>query len=199
MSCFTAFRTVNAPGLTLYQKPDDASAPQPPPVIFPIDLPELPVPNTAISRPPLPAERPAERPPVRVPPTLAEVRSHADRGDWLKAIQCCEELLRLDGLNARAHFCHAMVLEQTACHTEAERALRRAIYLDRRYVLPHYYLALLLQSHGDPRQAMRSFDNTLDLLTPCADSEVVPDADGITVAELKKLARTHLEILRDRL
>ena len=211
MSCFTAFRTVNAPGLTLYQKPEDGSFPRPP-AVFPINLPEVPGVSfspldrpldRSIERPPdWPMDRPLDRltarAPASVPPTLADVRRHADQGDWLKAVQCCEELLRQDGLNARAHFCHALVLEQTARHTEAERSLRRAIYLDRKFVLPHYYLALLLQSHGDPRRAMRSFDNTLDLLRSCPDSDVVPDADGITVAELKKLAQTHLDILRER-
>jgi chemotaxis protein methyltransferase CheR len=117
----------------------------------------------------------------------------------LKAVQRCEELLRLDALNARVHFCYGLVLEQTARHGEAERSLRRAIYLDRRFVLPHYYLALLLQSHGEPRQAVRSFENTLDLLRSCLGSNVVPDGDGITVAELRKLAETHLELLRERL
>ncbi len=197
MSCFTAFQAVNAPGLTLYQKPEEGFSAQPP-AVFPIVLPDLhDVP------PPLPlayARGSAQsRGREAAVVTLDEVRGHADQGDWLKAVECCEELLRRDGLNARVHFCYALVLEQTARHVEAERSLRRAIYLDRRFVLPHYYLALLLQSHGDPRQAMRSFDNTLDLLRSCPGSGVVPDGDGITAAELRKLAQTHLDILRERI
>jgi chemotaxis protein methyltransferase CheR len=208
MSCFTAFQAVNAPGLTLYQKPVEGSAPLPPPV-FPLTLPETPAIRLGPLSPlPLAYASSSETSvPLAVPSrdregavvTLDEVRAHADRGDWLKAAHCCEELLRHDALNARVHFCYGLVLEQTARHGEAERSLRRAIYLDRRFVLPHYYLALLLQSHGDPRQAMRSFDNTLELLRSCPNSGVVPDGDGITVAELRKLAETHLEILRERL
>jgi len=84
-------------------------------------------------------------------------------------------------------------------HAAAERSLRRAIYLDRQYVLAHYYLGLLLQSRDDPRQAARSFENALDLLGPRRDADTFADADGITVAELRKLAKTHVEILRERI
>jgi len=130
--------------------------------------------------------------------TLEDVRRCADRGEWKNAALCCERLLKKDNLNATVHFYHGLVLEQMRNHVAAERSLRQAIYLDRRFVLAHYYLGLSLQSRGDPGQAARSFDNTLDLLLPRCDAEVLADADGITVAELMNLARLHLEILRER-
>ena len=133
-----------------------------------------------------------------VSPTLADVRRHADQGAWESAALCCEQLLKKDNLNSTSHFYHAMVLEQMGRHDEAERSLRRAIYLDRQSVLAHYYLGLFLQSHGDRRQAERSFENALELLRSRSDAGVFADADGITVAELRKLAKMHIEILRER-
>ena len=65
-------------------------------------------------------------------------------------------------------------------------------------MLAHYYLGLLLQSTGDPRQAARSFENALALLHPLRDSESLANADGITAAELRKLAQMHLDILGER-
>jgi chemotaxis protein methyltransferase CheR len=184
LSCFTSFRVVNAPGVTLYQKPDQ---PVPGPgADVPAMVPPVPLAPLMASRGAVPA------------PALEDVRRHADSGAWEDAIHCCEQLLANNNLNSTVHFYHALVLEQMKRHAEADRSLRRAIYLDRQSVLPHYYLGLLLQSQGDPRQAARSFENTLELLRTRPDAEVFADADGITVAELKKLASTHLEILRQR-
>jgi chemotaxis protein methyltransferase CheR len=83
-------------------------------------------------------------------------------------------------------------------HGDGERALRRAIYLNRHAILPHYYLGLLLQSRGDPRHAARSLENAIEILGLLPDSEILEDADGITAGEMKSLARTHLDVLRER-
>ena len=202
MTFFKSFRTVNAPGVTLYQKAaESASAPSadgfsiaaPPP---------SPPPSRQISSVPKARASESTGPAVAgstfAAPTLKDVRDHADRGAWEDAARCCEHLLEKDNLNSAVHFYHALVQEQMRKHSEAERSLRRAIYLDRQSVLAHYYLGLLLQSRGDSLQAARSLENTYELLRPRRDDEVFADADGITVAELKQLAKMHIEILRER-
>jgi chemotaxis protein methyltransferase CheR len=80
---------------------------------------------------------------------------------------------------------------------EAKRSLRRAIELDRQSVLPHYYLGLFLQSHGDLRDAARLFERVLELLNHRRDADVFTDADGMTAAELKNLVKMHIETLEE--
>jgi len=192
MTYFTSFHTVNAPGVTLYQKPKRAF-PLPVPLAS-MTIPAIPAPSAA-----LPASSPTSTPAAEPAGlTLADARRYADRGAWESANRCCEELLKKDNLTSVVHFYHALVLEQLRRHAEAERSLRRAIYLDRQAVLPHYYLGLFLQSKGDLRLAARSFENATDLLAQRGDTERFPDADGITTAELRRLAAMHLEILRER-
>jgi chemotaxis protein methyltransferase CheR len=189
MTSFASFHTVNAPGVTLYQRPDTPRRPETAAEIF--AMPPLP------PMPAVPQVRDLTTEPTHsAPPTLAKVRHFADSGAWESAARCCEELLREDNLKANVHFYHGLVLEQMNKHVEAETALRRALYLDRQSVLSHYYLGLFLQSRGDPRQAARCFENTLNLLQSRHEADGFPDADGITSAELKKLAAMHLEILR---
>jgi chemotaxis protein methyltransferase CheR len=194
MNYFSSFRTVNAPGVTLYQKPDAEYVGQDD-ILRPIV--GRPTGDEADA-----ASRPIDnRPQVDNLPhkvTLADVRHHADQGEWESAARLCEQLLRKDNLNSVVHFYQALVLGQMRRQDEAERSLRRAIYLDRQFVLAHYYLGIFLQSHGDLRLAARSFQNTLDLLRSRRDTDILADADGITVAELKKLAKMHLEILLER-
>jgi chemotaxis protein methyltransferase CheR len=195
MTSFTSFCAVNAPGVTLYRK-----APQWTNVAAAIDpgIAPLPLPH---SQPPIACTGfPQTKAPSNsaVEHTLADVRLYADRGEWENAVKCCEQLLKEDSLNSLAHFYHALVLGQMGRHSEAELALRRAIYLDRQSALAHYYLGLFLQSRGDPRQAARSFENAIELLESRRDADVITDADGMTVAEMKKLAKMHLEVLQTR-
>jgi chemotaxis protein methyltransferase CheR len=186
MICFTSFRIVNAPGVTLYQKPDEPAAGSEGGVFAAPSPPPRRIRPSAIETPAVKMEL----------PTLSDVRKLANEGDWENAAMCCEQLLKQDNLNSSAHFYLALVLEQMRKHDDAERSLRRAIYLNRQSVLAHYYLGLFLQSRGDSRQAARSFENALELLCKRSDEEVFADADGITVAELKKLATMHLGIRR---
>jgi chemotaxis protein methyltransferase CheR len=195
MRSFTSFHTVNAPGVTLYQKPGHP-APVPARDVFEM----VPAPPLRPVSPwlPAPAFSGPSPAPVEHSPTLEDARRQADRGAWEDAANCCTRLLEKDNLNSEVHFYHALVLEQMQKHADAERSLRRAIYLDRQFVLPHYYLGLLLQSRGDARQAAHSFQNALELLSRRSGNEVLADADGITVAEMTKLARMQLEILRGK-
>jgi chemotaxis protein methyltransferase CheR len=194
MTYFLSFRTVNAPGVTLYQKQASELVGQDcilQPIFNRPACDEANATSWSIDNRPQVDNLPDL-------PTLADVRRYADEGAWESAVRGCEQLLQKDSLNSAVHFYHALVLEQMGRHDEAERSLRQAIYLDRQFVLAHYYLGLFLQSRGNGRQAERCFENALDLLLSRGDADIFADADGITVAELRKLAKIHIEILQER-
>ena len=196
MTFFTSFRTVMAPGVTLYQKPAQ-SVPEPGPggSVVAMPPPAAPLPATRVSAGSLPPQKNIDA--VRQS-GIAQVRRHADRGEWENAARCCEKLLKIDNRNSDVHFYRGLVLDQMHRRPEAERSLRRAIELDRQSVLPRYYLGLLLQSGGDGCEAAQAFENALELLSARLDADIFADADGITVAELKKLVTMHIETLRER-
>lgn len=240
---FRQFRTVSAPGTTLYKKTAEAAgraapleslawpAPDTAPAALPLTEFErahggLPAGHTLASSPALDlpaAPSRAQRAPqlkvgaseqresarsiragaLRCPSepsaeagALAGVRALADRGDWQGASACCRRLLEADGLNPEIHFYLALALEQLGAPAEAELSLRRALYLDRGLVLAHYHLALFLQKNKNVPQAVRSFENVLELLSRGDDGDLVTGADGMTVAGLKELTEMHLEVLR---
>jgi chemotaxis protein methyltransferase CheR len=190
MTDFRSFRAVNAPGVTLYQKPCtpgtnlEAAAP------------------FLVWQPAATPERSFDPPQVSVPenlPTLAALRRHEDNGEWADAACCGRELIERDPLNAAAHFCYGLALEQLGNRAEAERSLRRALYLDRRAALTHYHLGLLLRSSGESRQAERHFRNALDLLARTSGGENLAGGDGITVAGLRRLAQAQIESLHSEI
>lgn len=190
MTHFTSFRVLNAPGVTLYQKPSVTSQNPAEEAAFLTRAPD-PLPPPGV----LDIQQAASG---RSVATLDLLRRYANERNWEDALRCCEELLTVDPLNPLVHFHCALVFEQAGNRSESERSLRRAIYLDRQSALSHYHLGSLLRSRGDLRQARRSFGNALELLNSRSDREILADADGLTVAELKKLVRMQMETLREK-
>jgi chemotaxis protein methyltransferase CheR len=129
------------------------------------------------------------------PPELASIQAIADQGDLERAAHACERLLQTAKLNPLLHFFHAMILEQMGRRRETQEALRRAIYLDRAFVIAHYYLGLIQQRLGRPKDAFRCFRNTLALLSDFQPGQSIPGADGITAGELTQLTQLHMEAL----
>jgi chemotaxis protein methyltransferase CheR len=202
------FHTMSLPGATLYQKqkqrqtsqangagaeflaalsvndfPKDGAAAEPgPPGMMPGGQPEDP---SAVS------------PAAHSEAAFEQVRLLANRGEWRQAADECQRLIEAGGFDALTHFYYALVLEQLEGTEKAEQALRRAIYLDRKHVLAHYHLGLLQLKERRAIQAARSFENVIQLLAEREDdTQQLAEADGLTVAELKELARAHLEVLR---
>jgi chemotaxis protein methyltransferase CheR len=89
----------------------------------------------------------------------------------------------------------ALILEHTGPPEEAERFLRRAIYLDRGFALAHYHLARLLLARKRTQQARKAFENVLELLARQPADQVLEHGDQITASELRESVRVHLEIL----
>jgi chemotaxis protein methyltransferase CheR len=105
---------------------------------------------------------------------------------------------RREPLNPAAHFEYAMVLFRRGRHSEAERALRRTLYLDRNFVLAHYYLALLLKRRGQTSAARRSLRNARRLLEPARSSHTTDTCSAFSASALLELTQKHFEELAVR-
>lgn len=200
---FRAYRTVNAPGATLYQKTGEPAA-----AGFPLAMPEASAswqpapyaPQQAWSAPVLPAIPAAPRslvePPHAAPviSELTQVRQLADEGKWAAAARGCDGLLERDQLNPAVHFYRALVVENLGDLPGAEGSFRRAIYLDRAFVLAHYHLALLLAKTGRRDAAIQSIRNVERLLARMDKRQEIADADGLTVDDLGRLTAMHLDL-----
>jgi chemotaxis protein methyltransferase CheR len=205
MTHFLSFRAVNAPGVTLYQRPGPPMREEAQTIVAPAATVSL-VSAAGERMEAIAAGLTSGVPAILAPaengkhtPTLDDLRRSADRGDWEEAARYGRELLRSDSLNPAVHFHYALVMEQMGNQAEMERALRRAIYLDRQAPLAHYHLGLLLQSHRELRPAIRCFANALELVRPLSPELILPDADGITAAELTKLVRSRIDALSERI
>src|SRR5260370_42057613 len=105
MTYFTSLRAVNAPGVTLYQKPAEAALDDAAPAQSP-DVPPPPVPREEdFNRPSAPSiPAPGSTGNESSVPTLTRLLELANRGDWDSAACCGRQLLAADNLNASVHF-----------------------------------------------------------------------------------------------
>jgi len=214
---FSNFRTVNTPGAVLYQRTDRPMEPvgtlspfAPPmpslPKVIPLPTGRGEPPGPAPSRRsrPLPSRLvPSASPPAAMPcpgapqpvDRLKVARELADSGQWEKAAAACDAIIAAVPLDAWAHFYRAMVHEQLGEDEQCEKALRRAIYLDRRLVLPHYHLGLFLARKDDAAGAERSFRNAQALLSGLADEQPVNPGEKITVGQMREAVAMHLKLV----
>jgi chemotaxis protein methyltransferase CheR len=199
---FRAFQTLSESGVTVYRK---AGTPAAEPAATPgaagswavesdgpgpetgktapVELPSLAKPDP---RPAAPSDR----------RTTEDLRALADQGAWAEAANYCSLLLESAPLDPVTHFYNALILEHMGRLAEAEKSLRRSIYLERRFVLGHYHLGLLLQRNREASSAARRcFDNVLALLESIEDDFQFGHGDGITAAGLRELTEMHLEVL----
>ena len=139
-------------------------------------------------RPPRPAPAPASA-------DIQAIVDLANAGDWKRAAERCTALLAADPVNAPAHYYYALVLQSTGAHAEAEKALRRAIYLDRGFALAHYQLGLARKEARDVAGCVRALRNTLDALDQVPDETSISPCGLITALDLRELALQQLEIL----
>jgi chemotaxis protein methyltransferase CheR len=128
-------------------------------------------------------------------PTVDEVRTLADRGEWRLAAGRARKLIETGGRNPAAHFVLALVLEHMGSPADAAQSLRRAIFLDRAFIMAHYHLGLVLEQQRDLQGARKAFANVLDLVAARDGGDILEHGDGISAAELKELTKMHLELL----
>jgi len=69
----------------------------------------------------------------------------ANRGEWDQAMVLTRELLKKDKFNPTVYFFQALLEEQTGQMKKAENLLKKTLFLDRKFVLGHYHLGLLMQ------------------------------------------------------
>ncbi len=113
-------------------------------------------------------------------------RACANLGLWMEAEAWCRQAIRLDRLALEAYYTLALVLQHQGNLDDAINAMKKVVYIDRRYILGHFGLAHLYRNNGELTQAQKSLDNARRLLETRATDAVIPGAAGITAGQLQE-------------
>ena len=145
---------------------------------------------------PLAGTRRDPRQPAAAPQhNIATLVELANTGQWAAAARYCEALLQADSCNAAAHYFYALVQQYSGSFEAAEHALKRAIYLDRKFALAHYQLGLVRKDARDIARCSRSFHNVLSALRDVPDDFPASPCGRITANDLRELATQQLAFL----
>jgi chemotaxis protein methyltransferase CheR len=135
--------------------------------------------------------------PDDLPAWVLLVRVLANEGRLREADEACVRALDLHRLSPELHVLHAMLLGAAQQPREAMNAARRALYLDRTFIMAHLQLGDAMSQLGDRDAAERAFRNALGGLAQLPPDADVPGADGVPAARLRQVAESRLRSLRD--
>jgi Flp pilus assembly protein TadD len=94
----------------------------------------------------------------------------------------CEEPLLIEAQLLKATFA-----EEDGDLVEAERAYRRALYVDRKCAIAHFHLALVQRQTGDGAGARRSLQIAAELAVGEDVHKAVPHGDGVCYGRLQEM------------
>ncbi|MGE4218666.1 MAG: protein-glutamate O-methyltransferase CheR [Alphaproteobacteria bacterium] len=158
-------------------------------------VPLAPLPPVADVRPsPLPAV-PSAASLSMLDAELDRLRRHVEAGEDAAARQLAQALLAAYPTAAVCHYHDAILHHDAGDAVAAEAALRRALYLDRGFVLAHHRLALLLLGTGRRDAGRRSLINAARLAGALPRDLPLPEGDGITAGEFGVQVRMQVDRL----
>ena len=136
---------------------------------------------------------PADR--ARDPEVLllsAVLQTHG--GNLIAAEAVCEELLRLDEMNAGAHYVMALCRESAGDFARASDHDQIAAYLDPSFAMPRLHLGLLSRRAGDREAAVRELRQALLLLQREDSARLLVFGGGFGRGALMTLCRAELAL-----
>ena len=95
-----------------------------------------------------------------------------------------------DKCNAHLHYLLATILEEQKKGDEARVSLKKALYLDRNFVLAHFALANLSLRSGKTADARKHFSNVTEILSGYKPDDIIPESEGITAGRLAEIIGT---------
>lgn len=188
------------PGTVAYRPLDPGRAPASPPVYEPLVAPE-PQPAAIMTEPPTRAwiaPTPAIAPPPAPPPAsdlVETVRRLADAGDYAAAEAACRAALAVRPEDPALHLHDGLIQEAMSRPERAESAFKKALYLDRGFVLAHYHLGLLHMARGRSQAAARSLKTAAQIAGTVAAGARLPHGAGLDSDHLRKSVRLLLQTL----
>jgi hypothetical protein len=77
-------------------------------------------------------------------------------------------------------------------HNESVQCLRKAIDLDRDFILAQYQLGQAMRREKNDSRAGHYFQNVLRLLSSLNEESQFAEGDGMTAGQLRRLTEVHL-------
>lgn len=207
-------RSVSLPGTAAYRRAGPDRPPGEPTASPPTaqeEIPPAPAPEIAPEVPQAPAVPKARARPAPAAPALPaepagpaketdvpRIRALCDRGELGAALSACEAGLEANPTDPLLHYYCGLIHRERGLPREAEISFRRAVYLDRSFVMAHYQYGLVLLDNAHTGAGRRSLSNAAQLCRSLPAGFILPEGDGLDAAGLIDMVRLRLDTLSDR-
>lgn len=115
--------------------------------------------------------------------------------DIANAEAVCARCVQTHVTDPELHYLHGVLLLDLRRLPEAEKAVKKALFLDRELAIAHFTLAIILQRSGLVDGAIRSFRNAFRLCERLEPVAIIPLSDGEQAGRLAQMAKQHLDML----
>jgi chemotaxis protein methyltransferase CheR len=116
----------------------------------------------------------------------------ADGGDVDAAEERIGKLLDINSLHLEAIYLLALIHRVRGEDEKEIAQLKKAVYVDRNFVLGHFQMAGFYRRSGRTQEASRSLLNVLDILHGQDDKDLIDGLERLTVGGLRRSAREML-------
>jgi chemotaxis protein methyltransferase CheR len=124
---------------------------------------------------------------------IFSIRLLADQGHLEEALSICNEAIASYKLSSGLYFLRASILQELDKSSEAIASLKQAIYINPDYIMGHFALGNLFIRQGDAKNAKRYFNNVLDLLSRCANDDILPESEGLSVRFIREIIIANMQ------
>jgi len=122
------------------------------------------------------------------------IRLLANVGHLEEALSLCNEEIASEKLAPGLYFLRASILQELGKSTEAISSLKQAIYINPDYIMGHFTLGNLFIRQGNTKNAERYFNNVLDLLSKCANDDILPaESEGLSVKYIREIIIANMQ------
>ncbi|MDJ0762266.1 MAG: CheR family methyltransferase [Myxococcota bacterium] len=128
---------------------------------------------------------------------LERARRQVNEGRIEETIGLLEHLALGPGkLDYRVHFLRAIVADQAGRVQESIRSLKQAIFLNKGFIIGHFYLGVIHQREGQSQASRRSFRNARNLVAKLPNDHLLDEAEGLTAGRLKEIVEARFEEIK---
>lgn len=123
------------------------------------------------------------------------IRTYANQGDLISALEWTERGLQADQLNPVLHYLHATLLQEQGNASEAIKSVKKAIFIDTDFILAYIMLGILEKQQHNKQAAQRNFNTALDLINNLPLENPQYHTDAFAPEYLKDLISNNLKNL----
>lgn len=144
----------------------------------------------------IPPRRPSRRG-LNITAELEQARILANQGKVTEAFDRLSLLANGQGnLDYRVHFLNAIIADQGGHVQAAIKSLKQAIFLNKNFVIGHFYLGVINQREGKLKNASRSFRNARNLVEKLSPDQLLDEAEGLTAGRLREIVDARFEEIK---